>query len=56
MSAAEESHSVLFRMNPQPGIWLLDLPVSLSLQLVDRMMGGSGILPELPEGAAAARS
>jgi flagellar motor switch protein FliM len=49
---SEESHSVLFRMNPQPGIWLLDLPVSLSLQLVDRMMGGSGILPELPEGAA----
>ena len=35
-----------FRMNPQPGIWLLDLPVSLSLQLVDRMIGGSGILPE----------
>ena len=41
-----ENHCVLFRMNPQPGIWLLDLPVSLSLQLVDRMMGGSGALPE----------
>jgi len=41
-----ENHCVLFRMNPQPGIWLLDLPVSLSHQLVDRMMGGSGVLPE----------
>jgi flagellar motor switch protein FliM len=42
----EVNHCVLFRMNPQPGIWLLDLPVSLSHQLVDRMMGGTGILPE----------
>ena len=42
----EENHCVLFRMNPQPGIWLLDLPVSLSHQLVDRMMGGTGVLPE----------
>jgi flagellar motor switch protein FliM len=41
-----ENHCVLFRMNPQPGIWLLDLPVSLSLLLVDRMMGGQGVLPE----------
>jgi flagellar motor switch protein FliM len=41
-----ENHCVLFRMNPQPGIWLLDLPVSLSLLLVDRMMGGPGVLPE----------
>jgi flagellar motor switch protein FliM len=41
----QENQCVLFRMNPQPGIWLLDLPVGLSLQLVDRMMGGSGILP-----------
>ena len=43
---AGENQCVLFRMNPQPGIWLLDLPVSLSLVLVDRMMGGSGTLPE----------
>jgi flagellar motor switch protein FliM len=42
----EENHCVLFRMNPQPGIWLLDLPVSLSLLLVERMMGGSGVLPK----------
>jgi len=42
----EENQCILFRMNPQPGIWLLDLPVSLSLLLVDRMMGGPGVLPE----------
>lgn len=41
-----ENQCVLFRMHPQPGIWLLDLPVSLSLGVVDRMMGGSGVLPE----------
>jgi flagellar motor switch protein FliM len=41
-----ENQCVLFRMNPQPGIWLLDLPVTLSLLLVDRMMGGQGVLPE----------
>jgi flagellar motor switch protein FliM len=42
----EENHCVLFRMHPQPGIWLLDLPVSLSLLLVERMMGGPGVLPK----------
>jgi flagellar motor switch protein FliM len=42
----QENQCILFRMNPQPGIWLLDLPVALSLQLVDRMMGGSGVLVE----------
>lgn len=41
-----QNHCVLFRMNPQPGIWLLDLPVSLSHQLVDRMMGGTGVSSE----------
>ncbi len=41
----EENQCILFRMHPQPGIWLLDLPVSLSLLLVDRMMGGPGVLP-----------
>jgi len=41
-----DNHCVLFHMNPQPGIWLLDLPVSLSLLLVDRMMGGQGVIPE----------
>jgi flagellar motor switch protein FliM len=41
-----ENQCILFRMNPQPGIWLLDLPVSLSLLLVDRMMGGPGVIPE----------
>ena len=42
----EENQCVLFRMLPQPGIWLLDLPISLSLVLVDRMMGGPGVVPE----------
>lgn len=42
----EENQCILFRMHPQPGIWLLDLPVSLSLLLVDRMMGGPGVLPK----------
>ncbi len=41
-----ENQCVLFRMHPQPGIWLLDLPVALSHAMVDRMMGGSGALPE----------
>ena len=41
-----ENQCVLFRMHPQPGIWLLDLPVALSHALVDRMMGGTGLLPE----------
>jgi flagellar motor switch protein FliM len=41
-----ENQCVLFRMHPQPGIWLLDLPVALSHALVDRMMGGSGAVAE----------
>ncbi len=41
-----DNQCVLFRMQPQPGIWLLDLPVPLSHALVDRMMGGTGALPE----------
>jgi flagellar motor switch protein FliM len=41
-----ENQCVLFRMHPQPGIWLLDLPVALSHALVDRMMGGSGAITE----------
>lgn len=41
-----ENQCVLFRMHPQPGIWLLDLPVALSHALVDRMMGGSGAVSE----------
>jgi flagellar motor switch protein FliM len=47
----EENQCILFRMNPQPGIWLLDLPVSLSLLLVDRMMGGPGVLPDIEAAA-----
>ncbi|MEI9998726.1 MAG: flagellar motor switch protein FliM [Verrucomicrobiota bacterium] len=41
-----ENQCVLFRMHPQPGIWLLDLPSALSVGLVDRMMGGAGAVPE----------
>jgi flagellar motor switch protein FliM len=41
-----DNQCVLFRMQPQPGIWLLDLPVPLSHAMVDRMMGGTGALPE----------
>jgi flagellar motor switch protein FliM len=41
-----DNQCVLFRMHPQPGIWLLDLPVALSHAMVDRMMGGTGALPE----------
>jgi flagellar motor switch protein FliM len=41
-----ENQCILFRMHPQPGIWLLDLPVALSHALVDRMMGGAGVVAE----------
>jgi flagellar motor switch protein FliM len=41
-----DNQCVLFRMHPQPGIWLLDLPVALSHALVDRMLGGTGAMPE----------
>jgi flagellar motor switch protein FliM len=41
-----DNQCVLFRMLPQPGIWLLDLPVALSHAMVDRMMGGTGALPD----------
>jgi flagellar motor switch protein FliM len=41
-----DNQCVLFRMHPQPGIWLLDLPVALSHAMVDRMMGGTGALPD----------
>lgn len=46
---AEENQCILFRMHPQPGIWLLDLPVSLAHLLVDRMMGGPGSPPKDPK-------
>jgi len=41
-----DNQCVLFRMHPQPGIWLLDLPMALSHALVDRMLGGTGVMPE----------
>jgi flagellar motor switch protein FliM len=40
----EDNQGLLFRMQPQPGVWLMDMPVSLSLFLVERMMGGSAVL------------
>jgi flagellar motor switch protein FliM len=42
----EESQGLIFRLQPQPGLWLLDVPMPLALQLVDRMMGGSGAIAE----------
>ena len=41
-----ENHSLLFRMQPQPGIWLLDLPTSLCLTLVERLLGGNGTMAD----------
>jgi flagellar motor switch protein FliM len=35
---------LLFRMPPASDLWLLDLPLPLSLLLVERMMGGVGVL------------
>jgi flagellar motor switch protein FliM len=40
----DDNHGLLFRLPEQPGNWLLDLPVPLSLLVVERMMGGSGAL------------
>lgn len=40
----EETQSLLFRMQPQSDLGLLDLPTSLALLLVERMMGGTGVL------------
>jgi flagellar motor switch protein FliM len=40
----DDNHGLLFRLPGQPGTWLLDLPVPLSLLVVERMMGGSGKL------------
>jgi len=42
----EETQSMIFRLQPQAGLWLMDLPLPLALLLVERMMGGSGLLPE----------
>jgi flagellar motor switch protein FliM len=35
------NQAVLFRMAPQPDLWLLDLPLPLALVSVERMMGGT---------------
>jgi flagellar motor switch protein FliM len=40
----DDNHGLLFRLPGQPGTWLLDLPVPLSLLVVERMMGGSALL------------
>jgi flagellar motor switch protein FliM len=41
----DDNQGLLFRLPGQTGgIWLLDLPVPLSLLIVERMMGGSGTL------------
>jgi flagellar motor switch protein FliM len=38
----EQTQGLLFRMAPQPDMWLLDLPQPLALLAVERMMGGTG--------------
>jgi flagellar motor switch protein FliM len=38
----DQTQGLLFRMNPQPDMWLLDLPLPLALLVVERMMGGTG--------------
>jgi flagellar motor switch protein FliM len=36
----EETQGLIFRMAPQPDLWLLDLPLALAALVVERMMGG----------------
>lgn len=36
------TQGLLFRMDPQPGLWLLDLPLPLAAFTVERMTGGTG--------------
>lgn len=38
-----DHHAILFRMHPQPGIWLLDMPLVLSHLVVERMTGGNPV-------------
>jgi flagellar motor switch protein FliM len=42
----DDIQSFIFRMQPQTELCLLDLPLALSLLLVERMMGGTGSLTE----------
>jgi len=37
----DRSQGLIFRMAPQPGLWLLDLPLPLAAFIVERMMGGT---------------
>jgi flagellar motor switch protein FliM len=41
----EKNQALLFRMAPQPDLWLLDLPLPLALFGVERMMGGNATGP-----------
>jgi flagellar motor switch protein FliM len=38
----EHNQGALFRMSPQPDLWLLDLPLSIAILAVERMMGAAG--------------
>jgi flagellar motor switch protein FliM len=38
---AEHNQALVFRMAPQPDVWLLDLPLPLASLVVERMLGGA---------------
>lgn len=42
------THITLFRTDPLKGVGLLVLPPRLSLSLVDRLLGGAGLMPKEP--------
>jgi flagellar motor switch protein FliM len=48
----EKNQALLFRMAPQPDLWLLDLPLPLALFGVERMTGGSLAVPAADDPAA----
>src|SRR5690242_13284283 len=47
-SLSGQTHITLFRTDPLKGVGLLILSRRLSLSLVDRLLGGSGQMPETP--------
>ncbi|HLH53391.1 MAG TPA: flagellar motor switch protein FliM [Verrucomicrobiae bacterium] len=47
-SLSNQTHITLFRIDPLKGVGLLILSPKLGLSLVDRLLGGSGSMPEAP--------
>lgn len=47
-SLATPTHLTLFKLDPAPGVCLLDVPPRLALCFVDRELGGPGICEEEP--------